>query len=239
MPHNQPDFRQRAQLTELMDEPCGRDELRACLRDIGKVNRWMMGYRPLFAWLDSMLPAMQGRARILDVGCGDGYGVRRIAQWAKERGVDVALIGLDINPDSIAIAAESGPHVANIEWIAADIFAYAPWKPIHLVVSSLFTHHLDDASVVRFLTWMEQQATVGWFINDLSRSAVPYHFFRIFSKLANLHPFVQHDGPVSIARAFQPEDWRSLCAAAGLSNGEASIRGYTPARLCVARSKTQ
>ncbi|MGB6746224.1 MAG: hypothetical protein WBE38_21415, partial [Terracidiphilus sp.] len=133
----------------------------------------------------------------------------------------------------------SGPHAANIEWIAADIFAYAPWKPIHLVVISLFTHHLDDASVVRFLTWMERHATVGWFINDLSRSAVPYHFFRIFSKLANMHPFVQHDGPVSIARAFQLEDWQSLCAAADLSNDEVSICGYTPARLCVARSKLQ
>lgn len=239
MPHNTPDFRSRAQLTELMDEPCSRGELRACLRDLDKVNRWLLGYRPLFAWLGEVLPSAPNPVRILDVGCGDGDGVRRIAQWASSRGISVELIGLDINPETIAIAAESDRPASNIEWIATDVFAYTPPKPIHFVVSSLFTHHLDDASVVRFLAWMEQNATLGWLINDLSRSAVPYHLFRVFSRLANLHPFVQHDGPVSIARAFLPEDWRSLCAAAGLNNGRTSIRGYTPARLCVARSKTK
>jgi SAM-dependent methyltransferase len=239
MPHNTPDLGSRAQLTELMDEPCSRDELRACLRDIGKVNRWLLGYRPLFAWLGEMLPAMQGTTRILDAGCGDGDGVRRIAQWASSRGIAVELTGLDINPETIAIAAECGPPASNIEWVATDIFAYTPPKPIHFVVSSLFTHHLDDASVARFLAWMEQHATLGWFINDLSRSTLPYHLFRVFSSLTNLHPFVQHDGSVSIARSFLPEDWQMLCAAAGLNNGQVSIRGYVPARLCVARSKTK
>lgn len=237
MPRKTPDFRFRAQLTELMDEPCSRDELRACLRDLGRINRWFLGYRPLLAWLDSILPAMQGTTRILDVGCGDGDGLRRIAQWAKSRGITVELIGLDINSDSIAIAAESSTHAGRIEWFASDIFVYAPDKPVDLVVSSLFTHHLNDASIVRFLAWMEQNATLGWFINDLTRNAVPYHLFRIFSKLARLHRFVQNDGPVSIARAFQPEDWRGFCDAAGLNDGQVTIRSYTPARLCVARSK--
>jgi 2-polyprenyl-3-methyl-5-hydroxy-6-metoxy-1,4-benzoquinol methylase len=237
MPHNPPDLRHRAQLTELMDEPCSREELRACLRDIAKVNRWMMGYRPWFLWLDAMLPRLAGRVRILDVGCGNGDGIRRIAQWAAKRGIDVDMIGLDINADTVAIAADETSAAHNIQWICSDVFAYEPPAQIHIVVSSLFTHHLDDSSVVRFVAWMEQHATLGWFINDLSRSAVPYRFFRIFSKLARLHPFVQHDGPVSIARAFQPEDWREICAAAGLKGEDVSISGYKPARLCVARSR--
>ncbi len=234
-----PDLRRRAQLTERMDEPCSRDELRACLRDIRKINRWFLGYRPLFAWLDSMLPAVRGAVRILDAGCGDGEGLRRITRWAKTRGIAVEPIGLDINPDAIAIASESDSGTGNIEWIAADIFAYTPGRPIHLVVSSLFTHHLDDDAIVRFLKWMERHATLGWFVNDLTRNAVPYHLFRAFSKIARLHPFVQYDGPVSIARSFRPEDWQRFCDAAGLGNGQVSIRGYTPARLCVARSKAQ
>jgi hypothetical protein len=74
-------------------------------------------------------------------------------------------------------------------------------------------------------------------VNDLSRGAVPYYAFRVFAKLANFHRFVQHDGPVSIARSFLPEDWRRMCAAAGLNGDDISIRGYRPGRLCVARSK--
>lgn len=239
MPRNLPDFNRRAQLTERMDEPCSREELRACLRDISKVNRWMLGYRPWFAWLDEMRPRLTGTIRILDAGCGDGNGVRRLAQWADRHGIAVSLTGLDMNADAIAIASESGPHAGSIEWIATDIFAYSPREPFHLVVSSLFTHHLDDSDVIRFLLWMEQYATTGWFINDLSRSTIPYHFFRIFAKVANLHSFVQNDGPVSIARAFSPEDWLRMCTAAGFSHGDVSIRGYIPARLCVARSKAR
>ncbi|MGA7341000.1 MAG: methyltransferase domain-containing protein [Terracidiphilus sp.] len=237
MRYDAPDFGFRAQLAELMDEPCSREELRACLRDLARVNRWTMGYRPLLAWLDAFVFPMRTPIRILDAGCGYGDGLRRVARWARARGLAVELTGLDINPDTVTIAAEADEHAGEIEWICADVFRYAPRKPIHLVVSSLFTHHLDEAGVVRFLKWMEQHATLGWFVNDLSRSAVPYHLFRVFSKLARLHRFVQHDGPVSIARSFLPDDWRRMCAAAGLSEEDVRIRGYRPARLCAARSK--
>jgi len=75
----------------------------------------------------------------------------------------------------------------------ADVFAYAPQKPVHLVVSSLFTHHLAEADVIRFLQWMERHTELD-VINDLSRGAISYYSFRIFSKLAGLHNFVRHDG---------------------------------------------
>jgi hypothetical protein len=51
-----PDLRYRAQLSEMMDEPCSRDELRACLRDLARLNRWFQGYRPVIEWLDSFVP---------------------------------------------------------------------------------------------------------------------------------------------------------------------------------------
>jgi len=236
----QPDFRHRANLTEQMDEPCSREELRACLRDLAKVNRWFMGYRPLLHWLNELtaaMPPLPHPLRILDVGCGYGDGLRRIERWAKSRDLAVELTGLDLNPDTAAIAMEASPVWSGIRWVSADIFAYSLPKPPHLVVSSLFTHHLAEADVVRFLRWMEERAEVGWFVNDLSRAAIPYYAFRAFSKLAGLHRFVQHDGPVSIARAFVPEDWRRMCAAAWLGHQDVQIQCFTPARLCVSRRK--
>jgi 2-polyprenyl-3-methyl-5-hydroxy-6-metoxy-1,4-benzoquinol methylase len=223
-----------------MDEPCSRDDLRACLRDIARTNRWFGGYRPLLVWLETMaLPMVRGPIRILDVGCGYGDGLRRIAEWASLRGIAVELTGLDLNPDTVAIAAEASPGMRKIEWVAADVFDYAPPRPVHIVVSSLFTHHLLEADVVRFIRWMEQHAAVGWFISDLSRSAVPYYLFRWFAKVARLHRFVQSDGPVSIARSFVPEDWKRMCAAAGQNENDIVIRKFTPARLCVERRKPQ
>jgi SAM-dependent methyltransferase len=235
---NKLDFSRRAQLTERMDEPCSREELRACLRDIAKTNRWLMAYRPTLHWLDCLeLESLACPLRILDVGCGYGDGLRRIEQWAKARGVAVELTGLDHNADATAIAAEASAAGSEIQWVTADVFAYTPQKPVHLVVSSLFTHHLAEADVIRFLRWMERHSELGWFINDLSRAAIPYYAFRVLSKLAGLHPFVQYDGPVSIARSFVEEDWRRMCAAAGLDDGEVVIKGMKPARLCVGRRK--
>jgi SAM-dependent methyltransferase len=240
MPSDKPDFSRRAQLSELMDEPCSRDELRACLRDLARVNRWLLAYRPLLAWLDSLeLRPLAVPLRIVDVACGYGDGLRRMERWARERGIAVELTGLDLNPDATTIAAEASAADSRIRWVCGDVFSYAMGEPAHLIVSSLFTHHLADADVVRFVRWMEKNAVIGWFINDLSRARIPYHLFRIFSRLAGLHRFVQHDGPVSIARAFVPEDWERLCTAAGLAGDDISIRGYTPGRLCVSRRKPQ
>ncbi len=242
MPYNAPDFRCRAELTEMMDEPCSREHLRACLRDLALTNRLTMAYRPLFRWLDTLEITQLRLAEplhILDVGCGYGDSLRRIERWAKRRGLAVELTGLDLNPDAAVIAADASPAGSAIRWVSANVFAYMPPKPFHLVVSSLFTHHLAGDDIVRFLQWMERHAQIGWFINDLSRAPIPYHFFRIFSKLARLHPFVQHDGPVSIARAFRPAEWRDLCAAAGLGPHDVQIQSFKPARLCVARRKPQ
>jgi SAM-dependent methyltransferase len=240
MPHDAPDFSRRAELTELMDEPASRDELRACLRDLGRVNRWTLACRPLLCWFKTALPKQNSHpVHILDVGCGYGDLLRRIEQWSKNHHADVELTGLDASPDTVAIADEATPRTSSIRWIAGDVFTYRPEKPIHIVISSLFTHHLDDSHLIRFLEWMELHAVLGWFINDLSRNATPYHFFRAFSRLMRFHPYVQHDGPVSIARAFVPEDWRRFCAAAGLNGDEVTIRGFTPGRLCVARRKPQ
>ncbi len=227
-----------------MDEPCSRDELCACLRDLARLNRWFLAYRPLLRWLDSVATAPAAKTsaptplHIVDVGCGYGDTLRRIERWARAQNIAVELTGLDLNPDAVAIAAEATPSASDIRWIAADVFAWQPDKPVDLVISALFTHHLSEPDVIRFVQWMELRAQLGWFINDLSRASVPYHLLRVFTKLAGLHPFVQHDGPISIARSFVPEDWQRMCAAAGIDPHAFSIQPSRPARLCVSRRKT-
>src|SRR5947209_2483027 len=108
LPHEALDFSRRAELTELMDEPCSRDVHRACLRDLARVNRWFLGYRPVLRGLEGISrPPRNEPLRILDVGCGYGDGLRGVEQWAHKRRMPVELTGLDLNPDTIAIAREA------------------------------------------------------------------------------------------------------------------------------------
>jgi SAM-dependent methyltransferase len=232
------DFSRRAQLHEIMDGTCEREYLRPYLESLALVNRLLLAMRPTLAWLDSLqLPRNGEPVRILDVGCGYGDGLRRIERWSRERGVRVELTGLDLNPEMTAIAAETTGADSGIRWVTGDVFAYVPQRRPDIVVSALFTHHLSNDEVTRFLRWMEDNSTTGWFINDLSRAATPYYLFKLFARLARMHPGVQHDGPVSIRRAFAARDWRELNAAAGISAEHVTIAGWKPARLCVSRRK--
>ncbi len=236
------DFACRSTADELMDtEPVSLAELTACLVDLAAVNRMTLAYRPTLRFLDRLaerggLPA--GRPlEVIDVGSGYGDMLRAIDGWAARRGVRVSLTGVDLNPWSRQAATAATEAGRPIRWVTADAFAYQPEAGIDVVVSSLFTHHLPDPLVVRFLSWMEATARRGWFVNDLHRHPVPYHFFLRFARVARLHRFVQHDGPVSIARAFVRSDWERLLAEAGIDRGAVDIRWRVPFRLTVQRLK--
>jgi SAM-dependent methyltransferase len=236
------DFSRRNALTELMDsDETDFETFRACLIDLAKVNQLTLAYRPTLEFLDRLrrsggLPRERA-ITIVDVGSGSGDMLRKIDQWAARYGYyEVDLVGVDLNPWSARTAEEFTAQGRPIRFVTANIFAWSA-EPADIVVSSLFTHHLKDAAVVGFLAWMEANARLGWFVNDLRRHPISYHLFRLLARALRFHAFVQHDGPVSIARAFDAADWRGFLAQAEVPG--AKIRRRFPYRLCVARFKSR
>jgi SAM-dependent methyltransferase len=224
----------------MMDQPCSYEELRACLHDIARVNRLTLAYRPTISWFEALVaarPVSTRPFRVVDVGCGYGDTLRQIHAWSARRSIPVVLTGIDLNPDAIRAAKEATLPSQDIEWIVGDALSDRSGGEIDVVVCSLLTHHLTDPQIVQFLRWMERTAQHGWFINDLHRQPLPYHIFRLLSQFTNWHRFVKNDGPVSIRRSFVADDWRRLCASAGLEAATVSIKEHRPARLCVARIK--
>jgi SAM-dependent methyltransferase len=231
-------FAERSTETELMDtESVGFEEFRACLRDLATVNTLTLARRPTLKWLAHATRDLRrgDRVSVVDVGFGYGDMLRAIHAWCVARGFEPDLAGIDLNPWSAASAREATPSGMAIDYRTGDVFAFAADRPVDFVVSSLFTHHLPDADAVAFVRWMERTAARGWFINDLHRHALPFHGFRLLARLARWHRFVQHDGPVSIARAFRRSDWDRIVAAAGLVPEAVSIDWHVPFRLCVGR----
>jgi|HubBroStandDraft_1064217.scaffolds.fasta_scaffold55118_2 2-polyprenyl-3-methyl-5-hydroxy-6-metoxy-1,4-benzoquinol methylase len=244
------------ELPELMDGPLPYAVIRDYLGDLAKVNRFTRGYKPTLAFLDRIAGTCNecGTScvaehrnstrplRILDVGSGGGDTLRAIAHWAAARNLPVELTGVDLNPLSTRAAREFttedpldpfAPVASGINFVTADVFSYSPESQPDIVLSALFTHHLSTPEIVRFLSWMEQHARLGWFINDLHRSRNAAFFFRFLPILLGWHRFIGHDGPVSLRRAFVPEDWQRMLAQANIS--AATIEAHSMNRLCVAR----
>ncbi len=231
-------FTERSHETELMDtEAVSFEDYRACLKDLATVNALTLTHRPILKWLERAtrnLPP-NSSVTVLDVGYGYGDLLRKIHAWSHRTGRAVNLVGVDLNPMSEPIARAATPSEASIEFRTGNVFEYRPEQPIDFVISSQTTHHMSDEELATFVRWMEQVATRGWYIADLYRHPVPFHVFGALARVARWHRFVQHDGPVSIARSFRRGDWEKILHEAGLEPGAAEIRSHIPFRLCVSR----
>lgn len=233
------DLGRRSDELELMDEGgVPFSEFHDCLGSLETINRLTLAYRPTLAWLEKWLGAGEKLA-VLDAGCGGGDMLRRIEELAEKRGKKkprhLELFGVDLNPWAKKSAQICSPGSA-IRFTTADVFRFEPDKPLDLVISSLFTHHLSDEQLVDFLRWMHGRARKGWFINDLHRHPLPYYFIKGATALLSHNRLIRNDAAVSVARSFTAADWRRLLEAAGIGE-RARIQWFFPFRLCVSCEK--
>ncbi|MBU8540951.1 methyltransferase domain-containing protein [Falsiroseomonas tokyonensis] len=203
----------RSQAPEIMDDP-GQSEadFDAALADLARINRMTFATAPLLRFLDRV--AVNGQPlSVLDVGAGGGDALRAIAAWGARRGQALDLWGLDRSPWA---ARHAAAHSTPARWITADLFDLPADRRFDVIVCGLFAHHLDDATLVRFLRWLPAHAARAWLILDLHRHPIPWAAVWAGTRLLRMHPMVCHDGPVSIARGFRRADWSRLIAEAGV-----------------------
>jgi 2-polyprenyl-3-methyl-5-hydroxy-6-metoxy-1,4-benzoquinol methylase len=222
-------LRHRSAAEEWMDAADATEPAFAgALRDLARVNRLSLAYRPTLRWLDRLVARTGATSlSVLDVGAGGGDMLREVAAWAARRGIAVELTGLDRSPWAERYAASAGVPAA---WITADLFEVDPSRRFDVVLCSLFTHHLKDPELVRFLRLLEDRARRGWLISDLHRHPIPWAFVWAAFRAMRFDPMVIHDSTVSIARSFTRADWERLLAEAGVA---AEIRWAVPFRWTV------
>lgn len=230
------DLSTRSTAQEVLDrEDVELADYQRCITELAVVNRVTLTHRPTLRWLAKATKAVPigDTFSVLDVGFGDGDLLRAIARWAATRGLKAQLSGIDLNPQSAVMARNATPPELSIDYRTGDVFSYSPEHPLDFVVSSQFTHHLDDREIVEFLNWLDTKSVYGWHIVDLHRHRVPYYTFPVLAGLMRWHRIVRSDGTLSIARSFRRADWQAYLDKAGV---KAKISWFA-FRFCVSDVK--
>lgn len=202
----------------------------ALLADLARVNAWTLAAGPTLRFLNRAVRG--GRLRLLDVGFGHGDMLRRIAHWAARRGIAAELVGIDLNPRSASVARKATDIGLPIAFRTGD-YTDLEGEGWDVVISSLVAHHLSRPQLVAFLRFMEREARLGWFVNDLHRHRLAHAGFPLLARIMGWHRIVREDGTLSIARAYRPAEWPPILAEAGVTG--ARVRRAFPFRLCVER----
>src|SRR3954449_4576211 len=204
------------------------------LHDLARVNRFTFT-----AWLTlAFLRRAIGDAkkfRLMDVGFGDGDVLRAVAKWARKRGIEADLVGVDLNEKSVKAARDATPAGMAIDYRAGDYLNQAgPWD---FIVSSQTPHHMTDDQLLTFLQTMEKEARMGWLICDLHRLAFAYWGFPLLARLLMVHRIVREDGRLSIARSFRKAEWEDYLRQAGVPLDQVRIVRRFASRLFVERGE--
>ena len=223
----------RARDEEQMDAPdLDAGTYARILADLGRVNGWTLARRPTIAFLSRALGGARS-FKLLDVGFGHGDMLRGIAGWARRRGLEAELVGVDLNPKSAAVAEAATPPEFGIRHHTGDYRELG--AGFDFIVSNLVAHHMTRDQLRDFLRYMETKARKGWLVNDLHRHRFAYSGYPLLCRLMGWHRIVREDGQLSIARSFRPVEWRAILDDAGVPSGAARIVRRFPFRLCVER----
>ncbi len=225
--------RKRVEAEEWLDRPgLSEEDIYANLRDMETVNHYLGGARAVISHLRPLLERLPagGELQVLDIACGGGCLLRRIAQLARCLDKTVRGTGVDSNPAVIAYAGEKAQHLPELAWLQADAFTlpFAP-QSFDVVICSTFLHHMNPSPAAEFLRSLTHLFRRRLIVSDLAPSFPCYLAFLILARLAGFHAVSRNDGAVSLRRAYRLHELAALAKAAGLNNW--SIHRHSVCRM--------
>ncbi len=208
-------FVQRTLQKELMDDPkVPAGEMRLVLKDIDFANRVLGGNRITIDALQRLfMKYPQNSYSIMDVGCGDGSMMRKIASFCRKRQIQIELEGWDLSAAGVSQGMQASRDYPEIKLVQADILKHpCPPKSFDFVITTLTMHHFEDDQLELLLKRMTALARKGVVINDLHRNRLAYALFKGFSTIFIRTRIARHDGLVSIRRGFRRKELQGLAA---------------------------
>jgi 2-polyprenyl-3-methyl-5-hydroxy-6-metoxy-1,4-benzoquinol methylase len=216
-----PSFTLRSYKKELLDGPnIPFLHIKRNMEELDFINRRLGGHDITLDGIVALIkeqPVFNKQLTIIEIGCGGGDNLRAIKQWAAHIKLTVQLLGIDVNEECIAYA-KSQERNSGIQFVHSDYKLMELTTKPDIIFSSLFCHHFTDEELSFQLQWMQQNSSLGFFINDLHRHPLAYYSIKALTSVFSKSYLVKNDAPLSVQRGFTRRDWVQLFEAAGIEN---------------------
>lgn len=210
------DFSNRSYQKELLDRTdIAFADIQQNMKELDFINSYFGGHAITIKGFKKLAKG-KNQVSVCEIGCGGGDNLNAIYRYCSKQSTDLKLIGIDINPDCIAFAKKNTP-INDENFIVSDYKKVQFDQKPDIIFSSLFCHHFTDEELIAMIQWMKGNSKIGFFINDLARNPLPYHFIKITSKLLSRSYLVKNDAPLSVLRGFTKEEWKTIFNKAGIT----------------------
>jgi 2-polyprenyl-3-methyl-5-hydroxy-6-metoxy-1,4-benzoquinol methylase len=212
----------RTDKSEIMDDfNLEGDVLRNALNKIAKINRFLGGNQLTLQGVKKLISKVpkSDQITIVDVGCGNGDMLRKLADYGFENKLNFQLIGVDANRYTINYARELSSKYSNIKYYCEDIFSDS-FKEIKcdIILCTLTLHHFKNKEIIDLLAVFNVNSRLGIVVNDLQRSAIAYRLFQVLCVVFKLENMPCKDGLTSILRGFKKRELVQFSELSNFSN---------------------
>jgi SAM-dependent methyltransferase len=232
MPSTLAGLTERRRRPELMDDPAlDPVEHTRALRGLGRINALSRSAAIFWPSIARLARSGGGTVRVLDLASGGGDVPIALARRAAACRLPVAIEGSDASPEAVRFATDRARGLVSFRVL--DALREPIPDGFDVLTCSLFLHHLERAEACHFLAKMAAARLV--LINDLARTRAGYLLAWAGCRVLSRSPVVHHDGPVSVASAFTPDEALELAREAGLVG--ATVTRWWPERFLLAWSR--
>ena len=214
-------------------------ELAANLHDIRTVNRLGGGSAVVLKHLPGLIAGLprDRPVEIVDLATGSGDIPREIWRRAFRRGHAVRLTVTDLSPQILDVARGVLADVPEARFVVCDARETPfPDGAFDVALCSLSLHHFAPDDAVRVLREMDRLSRLGFILNDIRRSAAGFAAAWAASRLATSNRLTRHDMPLSVRRAYTPDELRDLLRNAGVA--DAAVGAHPLFRMAAVQRKS-
>jgi len=212
-------MRRQAGAVELLDGPLHPRTLAANLRDLARVNRWLGGagvsWRAIRPLLNERSPGQ--RLSLMDIGTGAADIPRALLRKTAASDPTLEIVATDVRPEIVSLASLMAARSPRLEVrLASEDRIHAADSSFDVVHASLVLHHLEPQAAVDLLREMARVARRAVVVNDLDRAWRWWAGAWLLTRVTTRNRYTRNDAPLSVRRAYRPNEIVQLAARAGL-----------------------